>query len=70
MHVWHRNSKDMLLVLKTSSQCNSFVPMRYCYPRQSTMTMTDLCFLQTVAIGYSKFCELFTEEEWKGFNYA
>ena len=25
---------------------------------------------QTVAIGYSKFCELFTEEEWKGFNYA
>ena len=25
-------------------------------------------FLQTVAIGYSKFCELFTEEEWKGFN--
>lgn len=25
---------------------------------------------QTVALGYSKFCELFTEEEWKGFNYA
>ena len=25
---------------------------------------------QTVAIGYSKYCELFTEEEWKGFNYA
>jgi len=26
--------------------------------------------LQTVAIGYSKFCELFTEEEWEGFDYA
>lgn len=25
---------------------------------------------KTVAIGYSKFCELFTEDEWKGFNYA
>ncbi len=25
---------------------------------------------KTVAIGYSKFCELFTEEEWEGFNYA
>lgn len=26
--------------------------------------------LQTVALGYSKFCEIFTEEEWEGFNYA
>lgn len=25
---------------------------------------------QTVALGYSVFCELFTEEEWEGFNYA
>ncbi|KAJ7849858.1 histidine phosphatase superfamily [Mycena olivaceomarginata] len=23
----------------------------------------------TVALGYSKFCELFTEEEWDGFDY-
>ncbi len=26
--------------------------------------------LQTVAIGYSKFCELFTEDEWLGFDYS
>ena len=26
--------------------------------------------MQTVAIGYSKFCELFTEEEWKSYEYA
>lgn len=26
--------------------------------------------LKTVALGYSKFCELFTEDEWEGFNYA
>lgn len=25
--------------------------------------------LQTVALGYSKFCDLFTEEEWEGFEY-
>ena len=25
--------------------------------------------LKTVALGYSKFCELFTEDEWEGFNY-
>ncbi|KAH6917781.1 histidine phosphatase superfamily [Coprinopsis sp. MPI-PUGE-AT-0042] len=25
---------------------------------------------QTVALGYSKFCELFTQEEWEGFDYG
>lgn len=25
--------------------------------------------LQTVALGYSEFCELFTQEEWKGYDY-
>ncbi|EEB97798.1 hypothetical protein MPER_02809, partial [Moniliophthora perniciosa FA553] len=32
--------------------------------------MQQLCAYETVAIGYSKFCELFTEDEWEGFNYA
>ncbi|EEB99540.1 hypothetical protein MPER_00767 [Moniliophthora perniciosa FA553] len=32
--------------------------------------MQQLCAYETVAIGYSKFCELFTEDEWKGFDYA
>ena len=26
--------------------------------------------VQTVAIGFSKFCGLFSEEEWKGFDYS
>ncbi|KAG8901417.1 hypothetical protein FRC01_009854 [Tulasnella sp. 417] len=30
----------------------------------------QLCAYETVALGYSKFCELFTEEEWEGFEYA
>jgi len=25
---------------------------------------------QTVALGYSKFCELFTQDEWEGFEYS
>ncbi|KAK7691641.1 hypothetical protein QCA50_005040 [Cerrena zonata] len=37
---------------------------------EDVFTMQQLCAYETVAIGYSKFCELFTEEEWKGFNYA
>ncbi|KAF9559236.1 phytase [Agrocybe pediades] len=33
-------------------------------------TMQQLCAFETVALGYSKFCELFTEEEWKDFDYS
>ncbi|KAI8980706.1 histidine phosphatase superfamily [Trametes punicea] len=32
--------------------------------------MQDLCAYETVALGYSAFCDLFTEEEWKGYEYA
>ncbi|KAF9002167.1 histidine phosphatase superfamily [Cyathus striatus] len=32
--------------------------------------MQQLCAYETVALGYSKFCELFTEKEWEGFDYA
>jgi hypothetical protein len=30
----------------------------------------QMCAYETVAIGSSKFCELFTVEEWEGFDYA
>ncbi|KDQ12410.1 hypothetical protein BOTBODRAFT_34385 [Botryobasidium botryosum FD-172 SS1] len=33
-------------------------------------TMQKLCAYETVAMGYSRFCELFTEEEWEGFAYS
>ena len=38
-----------------------------CCPSQITLRSI---YYQTVAIGYSKFCELFTEEEWEGFDYS
>jgi hypothetical protein len=34
------------------------------------LQMQLLCAFETVALGYSEFCGLFTEEEWKGFAYA
>ncbi|KAI0665367.1 phosphoglycerate mutase-like protein [Trametes maxima] len=37
---------------------------------EDVYVMQQLCAYETVAIGYSKFCELFTEEEWEGFDYA
>ncbi|KIJ59176.1 hypothetical protein HYDPIDRAFT_101150, partial [Hydnomerulius pinastri MD-312] len=32
--------------------------------------MQETCAFETVALGFSKFCELFTEKEWEGFDYA
>ncbi|KAG5337265.1 hypothetical protein C0989_010032 [Termitomyces sp. Mn162] len=37
---------------------------------EDVYVMQQMCAYETVAIGYSKFCELFTEDEWEGFNYA
>ncbi|KAG2150718.1 histidine phosphatase superfamily [Suillus bovinus] len=31
--------------------------------------MQALCAFETVALGYSKFCDLFTDEEWEGYDY-
>lgn len=31
--------------------------------------MQELCAFETVALGASAFCNLFTEEEWKGYEY-
>ncbi|KAI0348404.1 phosphoglycerate mutase-like protein [Trametopsis cervina] len=32
--------------------------------------MQELCAYETVALGYSQFCGLFTKSEWDGFEYA
>ncbi|WVN90098.1 uncharacterized protein L203_105333 [Cryptococcus depauperatus CBS 7841] len=31
--------------------------------------MMEMCAYETVALGYSAFCELFNQREWKGFQY-
>ncbi|KAL7422599.1 hypothetical protein Q5752_003247 [Cryptotrichosporon argae] len=36
---------------------------------QDTKDFMDLCAYETVALGYSAFCNLFTEKEWRGFEY-
>ncbi|TBU40685.1 phytase [Dichomitus squalens] len=37
---------------------------------EDVYAMQQLCPYETVAIGYSKFCELFTGDEWRGFDYS
>lgn len=34
------------------------------------LQMQQLCAFENVASGNSKFCRLFTEDEWKGYAYA
>ncbi|KAJ6496230.1 acid phosphatase [Mycena sanguinolenta] len=34
------------------------------------VAMQQMCSYETVALGYSAFCDLFTEEEWKGYEYG
>lgn len=37
---------------------------------EDVYAMQFLCPYETVALGYSKFCEIFTQEEWEGFDYS
>ncbi|KAI0701864.1 phosphoglycerate mutase-like protein [Cytidiella melzeri] len=37
---------------------------------EDVYTMQQMCAYETVAIGHSKFCELFTQEDWEGFDYS
>ncbi|KAF7296481.1 AB hydrolase-1 domain-containing protein [Mycena chlorophos] len=42
----------------------------YEFSIEDVYIMQQLCAYETVALGYSKFCELFTEDEWDGFDYS
>lgn len=36
---------------------------------QDLKDMMETCAYETVSLGYSPFCSIFTEREWRGFNY-
>jgi hypothetical protein len=51
------------------SPCNSklsFIDLARTY---LTDAIARTCAYETVALGFSSFCGLFTEEEWKGYEY-
>lgn len=37
--------------------------------RQIDSLQMDMCAYETVALGFSSFCTLFTDKEWKGYEY-
>ncbi|KAK7468777.1 hypothetical protein VKT23_003278 [Stygiomarasmius scandens] len=51
------------------SRLSSFVE-GYNLTISDLVAMQQLCAYETVALGWSSFCDLFTKEEWKGFEYA
>ncbi|KAK1834818.1 putative acid phosphatase [Podospora conica] len=42
----------------------------YDWTVQDTYAAQAMCPYETVAYGYSRFCELFTQDEWVGFEYS
>lgn len=42
----------------------------YIWTVDDTYNMQTLCPYETVAFGFSRFCQLFTYQEWKGFEYS
>ncbi|KAJ3742522.1 phosphoglycerate mutase-like protein [Lentinula detonsa] len=37
---------------------------------EDVYTMQQMCAYETVSLGFSKFCTLFTQTEWEGFDYS
>lgn len=42
----------------------------YRWTLEDTYAAQNMCPYETVAYGYSRFCELFTYDEWVGFDYS
>lgn len=42
----------------------------YDWTIEDTYAAQTLCPYETVAYGYSVFCDLFTYQEWEGFSYS
>ncbi|RWQ94221.1 histidine phosphatase superfamily [Paecilomyces variotii] len=42
----------------------------YTWTVDDTYNMQTLCPFETVAFGFSRFCQFFTYQEWKGFEYS
>lgn len=54
-----RDVKDFMEVGSFSKSCRD----------QWLIDYSKMCAYETVAVGYSAFCPLFTQEEWEGFQH-
>jgi len=42
----------------------------YTFTEKDVIAMASICPFQVNAMGYSPFCDIFTEQEWMDLNYA
>jgi hypothetical protein len=59
----------MLTSLKATERLRKYVD-GYEWTVEDTYAAQNMCPYETVAYGFSRFCSLFTYEEWVGFEYS
>lgn len=50
------------------ARMNSYAPANFSFTLNDTYAMQSICAYETAYIGMSDFCDLFTEDEWAGFE--
>ncbi|CAG81840.1 histidine phosphatase superfamily [Yarrowia lipolytica] len=55
---------------KASLRFQELIPGFENFTAHDAFQMQQLCAFETAAFGHSKFCEFFTETEWRGYEYA
>ena len=58
------------IYLKSATQRLNALAGGYNWTIATSFAVQQLCAYETVALGYSSFCDLFTFEEWQGFEYV
>lgn len=53
-----------------TSRLNGLSPPGFTWTTEDAHNAQSLCAYETVALGYSAFCSLFTYEEWQGYEYS
>ena len=58
------------IYLKNATQRLNALAGGFNWTVETSFTAQGLCAYETVSLGYSNFCDLFTFEEWRGFEYV
>ena len=57
-----------LYIKDATARVNQYAPQGFAFNDNDTYAMQSICAYETAYIGMSDFCNLFTEEEWMGFE--
>ncbi|KAF2668320.1 phosphoglycerate mutase-like protein [Microthyrium microscopicum] len=59
-----------IYLANATSRINSMISGKLNFTVSDVYNMQSLCAYETVALGYSPFCGLFTYDEWQGYEYS